>query len=91
MLYKAKGDKVHELKILNKYFDEIYFESKTFEVRKDDRGFNVADILILKEVSEAVEDGVMVYTGRELFVSINYILRDEEYCKKGYCVLGLQI
>ena len=91
MIYKDKEDKVHELKILHEYFNDIYFESKTFEIRKDDRGFKCGDVLRLRELSENIgkscED---MYTGRELFVSVNYIERSDDYCKQGYCVLGLE-
>lgn len=40
--------KTHELKILPKYFSEVYSGNKTFEVRKNDRNFKVGDMLILK-------------------------------------------
>ena len=40
---------IHELKIWPQYFDAIASGIKTFEVRKDDRGFAVGDTLVLKE------------------------------------------
>lgn len=76
---------IHKLKILPEYFDAIASRKKTFELRKDDRGYKVGDILWFREW-----DGER-YTGRELSViEIKYILRDcPEYgLSDGYCILG---
>ena len=77
---------VHELKISPKYFDDVRKCFKNFELCKDDRGYQVGDLVTLKEY----ENGK--YTGRELRkLPITYILRDcPEYgLKEGYCILGL--
>lgn len=75
---------VHDLKILPEYFVEVVRGNKTFEVRKDDRPFNVGDELILYEVNCGR------YTGRNIKVIITYILRNPDYCKEGYCILGIK-
>jgi hypothetical protein len=75
---------IHDLKILPQYFDAVKEGSKTFEVRRDDRPFNVGDVLRLHEFNG------QELTGREFDVKISYILRDAEYCKEGYCTLGIQ-
>ena len=72
----------HELKILPKYFDEVYDRVKNFEVRKNDRNYAVGDTLILREW-----DGT-AFTGRRLLRRVGYILSDPEYVKEGYVVLG---
>ena len=77
---------VHELKILPKYFEDVRKRVKNFELRKDDRNYQVGDLVTLKEY----ENGK--YTGREIKnLLIIYILRDcPEYgLKEGYCILGL--
>ena len=77
---------IHELKISPKYFDDVYFDKKRFEIRKDDRDYKVGDLITLKEY----ENGQ--YTGREIInIPIRYILRDvAEYgLMDGYCILGL--
>lgn len=77
--------KVHELKISTKYFDDVKSKTKRFEIRKDDRGFCVGDIVTLKEW-----DGEK-YTGRAIkLMPIKYILRDcPEYgLQDGFCILG---
>lgn len=61
--------KVHELKIWRKYFNEIIYGWKNFEVRKNDRNFQVGDILHLKETYDDTDK----YTGFELLVEVKYI------------------
>lgn len=60
----------HELKIYPKYLEEVIKENKTFECRRNDRGFQVGDIVILKEWDN------ITYSGREAEVIIKYILDD---------------
>ena len=76
--------KIHELKIYPQYFRAVLDGSKTFEFRKDDRGFEVGDTLILKEfIPETIDHtaGEPVikesrYTGRTIKKKITYILKD---------------
>lgn len=62
--------KVHELKCWPDYFEQIDEGKKTFEFRKDDRGFKEGDYLRLREWN--VKD--RSYTGRELICYVSYIL-----------------
>ena len=63
--------KIHELKTWPRYFREIINGKKTFEIRKDDRGFEVGDILELQEFSPASG-----YTGRAIRKQVTYIAKD---------------
>lgn len=76
---------IHELKIQPKYFKMVKWGMKKFELRKDDRGYQVGDVIILREYKNGE------YTGKEIKKLIWYILRDcPEYgLKEGYCILGL--
>ena len=77
--------KIHVLKILPKYFNEVASINKQFELRKDDRDYKVGDFLLFKEFADGE------YTGRSFgCVQISYILRNcPEYgLMDGYCVLG---
>lgn len=85
--------KIHELKIFPQYFNEVLNGNKTFELRKDDREFEVGDILILKEYRQGQGDAtgpelVVIeepgYTGREVKKEISYIYKG---CANG---LGLR-
>lgn len=76
--------KKHELKILPQYFEAVCKGIKRFELRKDDRNYQVGEIVILREW-----DGIE-YTGDIFVTEIKYILRDcPQYgLMEGYCILG---
>ena len=77
---------IHELKILPEYFDAVARREKTFEIRKNDRGFKVGDYLTLKE-----QDGEQ-YTWREVSRYVNYILYDwTGGLQDGWCIMNLKI
>ena len=57
----------HELKILPRWFEDVCTQRKTFEIRKNDRDYNVGDTLILKEWCGGK------YTGREVKRTVSYI------------------
>lgn len=76
----------HELKILPKYFDDVLSGRKTFEVRVEDKSkFNVNDKLLLREF-----DGEKI-TGRRIKAVVTYILRDEQLCKPGHCIMAIEV
>ena len=79
----------HEVKILPKYFERILMKEKKFELRKNDRNFQVGDIVILREFDNVNNK----YTGRTLNTEITYILKDcSEYgLMDGYCIFGFAI
>lgn len=80
------GPRVHQLKVECEFYTPLSMHLKNFEVRKNDRDFQVNDILILREWSAARE----AYTGLWLYAQISYILDDPRYCKEGYVILGLK-
>lgn len=94
--------KIHELKIYPQYFIEILNGNKTFELRKDDRGFEVGDTLILKEYKTGITDStgsekIVVqeagYTGREIKKTISYIYKgcaNGLGLKTGFSILALK-
>ena len=66
----------HELKIWPQYYQAVSNGSKTFEVRKNDRGFQKGDIVELNEYDpERLEYGQGGYTDAEVLVfKIGYVL-----------------
>lgn len=76
---------IHELKIAPEYFSLVASGAKPFEVRRDDRPFAVGDKLILREYKGHG------YTGYEVKVLITYIMRDKNYVKDGFCILGIKL
>lgn len=75
----------HDIKILPEYYLCIESGKKTFEVRYNDRNYQVYDILHLQE---CVGD---YYTGREITAEVTYILDDPNYCKEGYVVMAIKV
>jgi len=78
--------KVHDLKIRPEYYNPVCAGTKTFEVRKNDRGYLNGDFLILREYVEKEKR----YTGREVKVAVTYILRESCYVRPGYVVMGIR-
>lgn len=68
---------IHELKLDKLYFDQVASGQKTFEIRFNDRGYSLFDILHLKEVKRKSSGQVYEYTGRELF-DVRHVKRSGE-------------
>jgi len=74
---------IHELKLQQPFFDDVYFNKKEFEVRKNDRNYKVGDRLKLIEFPSDKPKFVLK--------DIKYILTGGQYgIEKGYVVLGLR-
>lgn len=90
---------VHDLKLNAKWFPDVLSGAKPFEVRGDDRGYRVGDVLVLREFtgySGEWVDGLYRmephYTGRACRRAVTFILRHEDFPEgiaPGYFVLGL--
>lgn len=83
-------DVIHELKTIPPYFQWSWLKIKPFEVRKNDRGFQVFDVLVLKEYLPVSKE----YTGRVIVARVTSIVEPYEGSielglKKGYCVMGV--
>ena len=76
----------HELKIFPQYLQEVWDESKTFELRKDDKDSKIGDTLRLLEFDRGT------YTGRECNRTILYILKDaDQYgLKESFVILAMK-
>lgn len=75
--------KVHDVKLGTTFFDDVKTGRKTFELRKNDRGYKEGDTIVLHEY----KDGTM--TGRTITKKIVYMLEDFTGLEDGYCILGL--
>ncbi|WP_397537824.1 ASCH/PUA domain-containing protein [Rummeliibacillus pycnus] len=72
----------HSLKILPKYFAAVISGNKTFEIRKNDRGFQEGDFIVLREWNG------MEFTGGEIAKRITYITDFEQ--QPGFVVMGFK-
>ena len=83
--------RIHELKTWPQFFDAVACGVKGFERRKDDRGFEVGDVLLLQEFDPYKGEGS--YSGREVSRLVLYKLGAASFSgiEKGYCILGLGV
>jgi len=72
----------HELKTWPESFRAVKHGIKTFEVRKDDRNFQVGDYLILKEYDPEKK----TYSGDYIKVRVNYAVTGLGLAKYGHKV-----
>jgi hypothetical protein len=75
---------VHELKIWPEFFEPVFQGKKNFELRFDDRRFEVGDELHMREYVPATNQ----YTGREARKTISYILRSNRRLEYGYVIMS---
>ena len=50
-IIRASG-KVHELKLQKQFVHAVYFGEKQFEIRKNDRDFQVGDVIVFRGIDE---------------------------------------
>ncbi len=77
----------HELKCSPEFFKSVFDRDKNFEIRKNDRGFNVGDMLLLKEFT-GVEPNP--YTGEWCARHVAYITDFPDGLRDGYVCMGLR-
>lgn len=65
--------KTIKLKTWPEYFKQVLLGTKTFELRKDDRDYEVCDVLILEEYDPSTE----LYTGSTIECIVTYIIRND--------------
>lgn len=73
------------LKLVQPYYSQIEQRIKPFEVRKNDRNYEVGDVLFLQEWIPEEER----YTGSWIQREITYIFDDPNYVKEGFVILGI--
>jgi len=83
---------IHELKIWPAFYAAIQSGEKTFEIRKDDRGFQKGDKLVLREwnpkwPTRIIAEPFGAYTGNSIEVIITFVTAWEQ--KPGYVVMAI--
>lgn len=83
----------HVLKCWANYYDAIRDGRKRFEWRRDDRGYEVGDVLVLRRFEPGSFGGdFSLYRGApvEQRVRVTYILRGMWEVPTGYCVMSIE-
>jgi len=83
---------IHQLKCEAPYFQDIIKGIKTYEVRKNDKNYDVGDYLALNEIEYVFErDACMYkYTGNSALYKVVHVLNDNMYCKDGYVIMSIR-
>jgi hypothetical protein len=79
-------ERIHELKTWSEYYSLVEDRVKNFEVRLNDRDYQVGDVLVLKEFSA----GTQRFTGRSVRRSITYVLSHPDFVKEGHVILSIK-
>jgi hypothetical protein len=79
----------HELKTWPKFFKAIRNGDKTFECRRNDRGFRVGDVLVLREFVPETK----TYSGNQIRAAVTYMLDGggSVGVELGFCVMGIRL
>lgn len=85
--------KTIELKTDPDVFQAVWDSKKNFEIRFNDRNYEVGDTLTLKETRYSgtqMHDGAeLIYTGREVDVRVTYILKGPLYgLSEGWVIMS---
>lgn len=75
----------HNLKMKTTFFQAAWVGKKPFEVRLNDRNFQVHDEIVLEEWDMTEHE----YTGRQVFGVITYLTSFEQ--KEGYVVFAYEM
>lgn len=88
----------HKLKTLAAYWDAVASGAKNFEVRRDDRGYQRGDILVLRRMREDnpatydMDGFTRAAQHKEVRRRITFILTGGQFgIEPGYVVLGLEM
>jgi len=86
--------KLHELKTDSILFDDVWAGNKTFEIRYNDRNFQVGDFLWLRKTmysgKEMKQGRDLIYMNSEITAKITYILTGYGL-KNNWCILGIDV
>lgn len=74
---------IHHVKLGETFFEDVKTGRKSFELRKNDRGYKQGDMIVFYEY----KDGK--YTPNLIKKKIVYVLQDFTGLEEGFCILGL--
>lgn len=79
--------RTHKLKTWPMFFEAVRRAVKTFELRENDRGFEVGDVLRLEEWDPVLKK----YTGRYELRRVTYIFQGGNFgLAPNHCIMAIQ-
>jgi hypothetical protein len=87
---------IHELKTDPDVFQAVYDGNKNWEIRRNDRNFQVGDKLSLRETkssgAEMRKGHMLQYTGRRIEALVTFILNGPAYgLQGGWCIMSIRV
>lgn len=76
--------KVHDVKSVSPYYEDVVRGGKSFDVRQNDRDYAVGDALVMRHWNKER------YTGRYTHALITYMIEGPPYLPDGLAVLGIE-
>ena len=76
----------HELKTTQPHFAHVQSGAKRAEIRRDDRGCAVGDVLVLREYDREAD----ALTGRYVEVRVTHVLKGFEGLAEGFVSLSIE-
>lgn len=76
---------IHKVKILDRFYNDVIAEDKTFEIRKDDRNYQVGDRLLFCDLEGNDRKGGLW--------AITYKIGHSDFpdgIPEGYCVMAIK-
>jgi hypothetical protein len=78
----------HYLKIWPEFYKDVKSRRKRFEMRFNDRGYQVGDILVLQEFDPTLKD----YTGSsDIIALVTYALTQKPFVPDGYICMSINV
>lgn len=78
--------KTHELKTIQPHFEHVRSGAKSADIRRNDRGFAVGDVLFLREYDPAGDS----YSGRFVEALVTHVLAEYEALAPGFVMLSIK-
>lgn len=77
----------HEVKTVNPYFQKVWNNTKTFEIRLNDRDYKEGDMIILKEYDPDTKE----YSGRTIHGKVGYVVEYFEGLADDYVAFSIYV
>ncbi len=76
----------HHLKCIHDFFEQVWIGNKPFELRKDDRGYSVGDVLVLNETQFRGDR-----PARWIKAEVTYVLSGDPWLARDYVAMTIRI